>query len=278
MADDSAEKVNDELTEASLDELWDKGADEDLDTIDDPAPDPDPDPALSPSPPPDPAPAEPAPVEDDNEKLRHRLKSAEGRLKVFEGQVADMRGQLEQASQPEEPPPEPEPEIPEGWSKEDWDDYQSDNPVSAELHTQQSREVRQLRETLDQTVNQQNTERLQREFNSTVQATHPDYLELLSNERTDIRTFIESEKNPLLREKYESVYRSGTAEEVVSLVSSYKASKPTGDDLKQEQRRQEDDAIAVPSSSPLPSGDRAGMPDKDDVDAAWDHFTDDSLD
>ena len=83
MADDSAEKVNDELTEASLDELWDKGADEDLDTIDDPAPDPDPDPALSPSPPPDPAPAEPAPVEDDNEKLRHRLKSAEGAFKSF---------------------------------------------------------------------------------------------------------------------------------------------------------------------------------------------------
>ena len=265
-----------ELSDDEFDKLWDEDSD---DTVPKPAPaEPEPG-AAAESVPGQPDPEKPAPIPaEDSDALRQRLKSAEGRLKVFEDQVGEMRNRLAQTEGPEpEPEPEPETVLPEGWTKEDWDDYQSDNPVGAELHQQQNREVQQLKEQLGQSVAEQERDKLQREFNTAVMVEHPDYLELLETKRDDIQDFIKGETNPLLKETYGRIYEQGNAEQVSQLVSAYKSARSDGS--QNEKQRLIDNATAVPGRPPQPAADRtAGLPGESDYDAAWDYFSDEAID
>lgn len=268
-------EVTDDVSE--FDQLWD--ADDSSDTGE-PAPA-----AEAAEVPPEPASTGDTGGEDDIETLRHKVSSAEGRYKKFQNSMETMQNQLatleaSQTSEPEpEPEKEPEPALPEGWTQDDWDDYRSDNPVGAELYQSQNREVEQLREQVSQTTQQQQQEQAQKEFNAAVMADHPDYLELLGNQREDIRTFIESESSPLLRQTYEGVYRQGTPEQVSELMTAFKASRPDSDRTNLQQRRVQD-ALAVPGKSPTPNANRpkGGAPGEDDFDSAWDYFSDDSID
>ena len=275
-------EVKDDVTE--FDELWDDDAEEGSDTGEEPAAEP------AAEPPEDHQEPEPASAGDtgEEETLRHKLASAEGRFTVFQSSLEDMRSKLAtlEAKGQSEPEPEPEPEpvapvLPKGWTPEDWDDYRSDNPVGAELFESQNREVEQLKETVNRSSHDQEMEKAQREFNQTIMGKHPDYLELLDNQREDIRTFIESEQNPLLKQAYQGIYQQGTADQVSELVTAYKASRdPSSTPQTNLQQRRVQDALAVSSrsSSPNPGKGKSGIPDENDFDAAWEYFTDDSID
>ena len=275
--------MNDEKLEpedvTEFDELWDDSDPDDITDTTPVASDPEPAPAANQAPESvaekEPEPAPPADTGDDEDTLRHKLASAEGRFSVFQDSLEDMRTKLAslEASKQVEPEPEPEPvkpALPEGWTQEDWDDYRSDNPVGAELFETQNREVEQLKETVNQNTQQQQMDKAQREFNSTVMTAHPDYLELLDNKRQDILSFIEAEPNPLLQQAYKGVYQQGTAEQVSELMTAYKANRGN-DSAPNLQQRRVQDALAVPNRSGNPNSKmgKNGLPGEDDFDSAW---------
>ncbi len=269
----------------AFDQLWDETAEDDALDSGEPASEPaeteTPDPET---PDPEATPAEPAEPEADNselEKLKHKLSSAEGRFVKFEEHIEQLKTQISQREQPEpepEIPPEADLILPDNWTKEDWDDFAEDNPVQAELLQNQTRQVQQLRENVETSEQQ----RLQKEqsdrFKTEIMSVHPDYEELLSNKRDDIVNFINSTESPLLKSAYQNTYERGSASDIVSLVSDYKAARAPKTNGKVSDRRL-DDALAVPSRPATPRSDgRAGVPDKDDYDGAWDYFPDDSID
>ena len=279
---DQPEQDNDQ----EFDQLWDETAEDDsLDTGEPPAelaeepgktPDPTPEPAPAPE-------AEPQEQEDTElEKLKHKLSSAEGRLTKFEEHIDNLKTQIsERQKQPEpEPEPEPEPILPDGWTKEDWNDFAEDNPAQAEVLQQQNRQVQQLKDDVETTERQRLQQEANTAFRTEILATHPDYDELLAQKRNDILDFINSTENPLLKAAYQNTYERGSAPDIVNLVSDYKASRkaPTDAGKVKEDRRVED-ALAVPGRPATPRSDgQSGVPDKDDYDGAWDYFSDDSLD
>ena len=222
------------------------------------------------------------------EQLEHQIASAEGRYKKFEekqeafqSSIDDLKSQLAalkpegggQGDDPDTPAP-PEPVIPEGWSREDWDDYRNDQPVDAELHEQQTRQVNDLRDQLQQQQKDQEAERYNRNFMKVVAGAHPDFEEIAVKNKADIEDFISSQTNPLMQSAYQKAYESGSAEEVVHLLTDYKAARLQ--DNGQARRRQKvEDALAVTGSPPSPAVGHTGHRDPDDFDQAWDDFPDD---
>lgn len=274
--------VPDDISE--FDQLWEASGDDvtgDDAEVSQPVAEPEPEPESKPEPA-----SEGDTGEEDVGALKQKLASAEGRYRVFSDSLDEMRTKLtnlESRQSVEEPKPEAEPEpepaaLPSGWTQEDWDDYRSDNPVGAELFENQTREVEQLREQVNQTVQEHQLDKAQKEFNAKVMVSHPDYLELLESKREDIRAFIDSEKNPLLKQAYDGVYQQGAPEQVADLVTAYKSSR-RGHSQETVQQRRVQDALAVTSHSSSPdTGRKSGMPDENDFDAAWDYFADDSID
>lgn len=245
------------------------------------APELDPAPEPKPSDPPDPAPP------DDLDKLRHKLSSAEGRFTKFEEHIEGLKtkiSELEASHAPDQTPDKDKSEplpLPDGWTKEDWDDFEADYPVQAELLAQQNRQVQQLRERVDHTE-QVTTQDLQaREFNDSIRKAHPDYDELLSNERDQIVSFIEGQANPTLKSAYQFIYRQGDAAGIIDLVTDYKERGRKADPPdKPPAKSRVDDALAVPGRSPTPANHNAkgGLPDEADFENSWNYFSDESLD
>lgn len=233
--------------------------------------------------PPDPAPSqqqEPAP-DDDIESLKQKLRSAEGRFNKFEQHIDTLKDQISKLETPDElETPEQDTFLPDGWSKEDWDDFSADYPVQAELLEGQSRQVQKLSERVDNTEQHLSVTEQNRVFNDTIHQAHPDYDDLLQNERQQIIDFIAGQKNPTLKTAYEQIYQGGTAEQIVELVNDYKATgRTSGSDKTPPVNSNIDNALAVPGRSRSPSkiSGRAGIPDEDDFDGSWDYFSDDSI-
>ncbi len=269
-------------SDQDYDQLWDDNeyTDESLDSGEPAAAEPEPEPIPDPAPAPE---ADPQQTSDDVDKLRHKLKSAEGRFTKFEDHISELKSKLNDLESKQQPEPEPEPEpeqsLPEGWSKEDWNDFAEDNPAQAELLRSQNREVQQLKDKVEVSEHQRQEEDAARTFRSTVVSSHPDYDELLANKRDDIKAFIDNQANPVLKSAYQTIYQRGSAEQVVQLVTDYKGSRSASDNAKVDDRRV-NDALAVPSRSASPSAaaSSSGQPDKEDFDAAWDYFKDDAID
>lgn len=232
-------------------------------------------PEQPPEQPPEPEPPEQPPEPDDIEKLRQKVKSAEGRYRKFGEDIDQMRTELEAREQDEQPEEDTAPLLPDGWTERDWEDFVADSPVEAELMQAQNQRLATLQQRLDTSER----ERVQREqlqsFRQTVLDAHPDYEELMRGEGEQVRAFIASQDNPLVKGAYERVYQQGTAEEVVQLVSQYKLSKGT---QAQQQQQRVNASLAVPSRAPVPDSYRSvGLPDENDEDGAWDYFSDESI-
>jgi len=283
------------------DQLWDSEAEDD-DALDAGEPSggeppassaasPDPDPASEapdgqrdPDDAPPDAEADPAAENQEIEALKQKLRSAEGRFSKFEEHIDGLKSQLSELEgqrQPAEAPaPEPEPELtlPDGWSKEDWEDFSADNPAQAELLQTQTRQVQQLRETVEASEQQRQQQEAMQAFRSEILAAHSDYDEVLATQRDDIVSFINAQANPVLKSAYQAIYERGSASEVASLMTDYKASRASPDKAPVDDRRV-DDALAVPGRSAVPAANsRSGAPDKDDYDGSWDYFPDESID
>lgn len=216
------------------------------------------------------------------EELRHKIKSAEGRFSKFEEHIDGLKAQLAEREKPDE---EAEPEkdtlvLPEGWTQQDWEDYSADNPVQAEVLSQQNREMQALKEQV-QAQGQQVAERdAKARFVAEIEAVHPDYSELLAKERQQIETFIEQQANPVLKSAYQGIYDRGTASQINAFLDQYKASKGEASRAKSSRQAAVEEALAVPSksSSPVNPSGRAGVPDENDFEGAWDYFKDEDID
>ena len=237
------------------------------------------------------------PSDDDpptptREQLEHQIASAEGRYKKFEekqeafqSSIDDLKNQLAtlkpddggQGDDPDTPTP-PEPVIPDGWNKEDWDDYKSDQPVDAELHEQQTRQVNDLKEQLQQQQKDQEAERYNQNFMKVVAGAHPDFEEIAAKNKADIEDFISSQTNPLMKSAYQKAYDSGSAEEVVHLLTDYKAVRLQDNGQARRRQKKVEDALAVTGSPPSPAVGNTGRSDPDDFDQAWDDFPDNDED
>lgn len=283
------------------DQLWEQESEED-DALDagelsggepsDPSPtSPDPEPApeapadqRDPDAPAPAAEADPPTTDQEVKDLKQKLRSAEGRFTKFEEHIDGLKSQLselERQPQPEkEPDPEPEPELtlPEGWTKEDWDDFSADNPAQAEILQTQTRQVQQLKDTVETSEQQRQQQEAVQAFRSEILAAHSDYDEVLANQRDDIVSFINQQANPVLKSAYQTIYERGSAAEVASLMTDYKAARASPDNAPVDDRRV-DDALAVPSRPSVPAANsRSGAPDKEDFDGSWDYFPDESID
>ena len=221
-------------------------------------------------------------------ELEQKIRSAEGRyqkseekLQEFQGSIQTMQQQLASLNENNANPDdtqdtgkEAQDVVPEGWSKEEWDDFKDDQPVTAELHEKQTRQVQEIREDLEEYRTTKEAESLQTQFRGTVLEAHPDYDDLLKNERTHIETFINEQTNPIVKSAYQHVYEQGTADEVVQLVNDYKAVRPDSGHA-QSKRSKADDALAITSRSASPNVSHRGSVDPDDFEKAWDDFPDD---
>lgn len=246
-----------------------------------------PDPESPPpeQPPPSDQQQEPEPEpEDDIGTLKQKLRSAEGRLQKFEEHIDDLRQKVAKKETPDEPEETPAEDtfLPDGWSKEDWEDFSADYPVQAELLEQQSRQVKQLTDRVDTTENHISVTEQNKIFDDTIKKAHPDYDDLLKNERQQIVDFIESQQNPILKDVYKQIYQDGSAEQIVELVTDYKqhGRGEAGKDSPPVDQSRIDNALAVPGRSRSPSRitGKAGMPSEDDFSGGWNYFSDDSID
>ena len=223
------------------------------------------------------------------EELEQKIRSAEGRyqkseekLQEFQESIQSMQQQLatlkETAPDPDESQDTGEDQdvVPDGWSKEEWDDFKDDQPVTAELQEQQIRQVQKIREDLDDYRTQKDAADFQEQFRNTVLSAHPDYDDLLKDERTHIEDFINQQTNPIVKQAYQHVYDQGTAEEVVQLVSDYKAVRSNSGHKSSISKV--DQALAVTGRSASPNVSHRGTVDPDDFDQAWDDFPDDMED
>lgn len=225
--------------------------------------------------------SEPAPPDnDDLESLKHKLASAEGRFHKFEEHLDDLRNQISRRETPveETPPVQAEPVLPDGWTQEDWNDYQADYPVQAELTEKQTQTVKQLEQRLSKAEQEMAVKEQQQLFDDTIRKAHPDYDDLMASDREQILQFIEGQSNPTLKAAYQHVYKSGDAPDIINLVSDYKASKDSG--KSNHVSRSVDNALAIPGRPQQPTNlsAKAGIPPEDDFSAGWEYFKDDSID
>ncbi len=127
---------------------------------------------------------EPEP-EEDLEKLRQKLKSAEGRLSKFEESVAEMRERLEKSQPEPEKNPQAEDDkpqdndgefVPPGMDKDDWLDLQEDYPDTAKLLkdklTQEQAESRKIKEQQEKEADEL---KAREAFRQHILNDHPDY-------------------------------------------------------------------------------------------------------
>ena len=188
-----------------------------------------------------------------------------------------MQQQLEELNEKKAGPDgetsdDPQPVVPEGWSEDEWNDFKDDQPVTAELHEKQIRQVQEIKDNLNDYRTQTEAATFQEQFRSTVLAAHPDYDDLLKDERTHIEDFINQQANPIVKQAYQHVYDEGTAEEVVQLVSDYKAVRGNGQSVSS---RKAKEAMAITGRAPSPNVGHRGRVDPDDFDQAWEDFPDD---
>ena len=225
-------------------------------------PDPEPEPEPEPEPTPD----------DDLERLRQKVKSAEGRYTRFGEDIESMRRELAK-KEGREPEISDTPVLPEGWTQADWEDFATDSPTEAELLQASAREQNRLRQRVDDFYRQNVEQESRNAFRQRVLDAHPDYEPLMAKEGQQFKLFVDQQRNPLLRKAYQQAYQKGTADEVVELVNQYKLSR-RGSDMD----RRINDSLAVTSRSSVPdSSSYGGLPDANDEDGAWEYFDDEKI-
>ena len=224
---------------------------------------------------------------EDLEKLRQKLKSAEGRLSKFEESVEEMREKLnKQQPEPSEPPPTKQDTpaaddgefVPPGMDKDDWLDLQEDYPDTAkalkdkfqqeqsleaenrELKTQQEQEAQQLE--------------AQKAFRKEILDAHPNYDTEIAPKLDDVQTFINEQTSAVAKQQYQRIFDAGTASEVNALISDYKEarssrSEPEPTDTGSTPDKRINDALAVPNKGGGDPNLDKGSVDMDDFDAAY---------
>lgn len=240
--------------------------------------------------------AEQAP-EEDLEKLKQKLKSAEGRLSKFEENVAEMREKLEQSQ--EKPPETPENNqqagdqefqkesefVPPGMDKDDWLDLQEDYPDTAKM----LKEKFQKEQTLEQenrSLKEQQAEeaeefKAREAFRQHILNEHPDYDTEILPRMDDLKAFIAEQSSAVQKQQYERIFEAGTAAEVSALVTDYKAARgqstSTPTDTPNAKKRI-DSALAVPNKGGSNPNLNKGKVDMDDFDAAYEEALNSDLD
>ena len=204
--------------------------------------------------------------------MRQKVRSAEGRYNRFGEDIDAMRRELA-VKEGREPEISDTPVLPEGWTEADWEDFATDSPAEAELLQASAREQNRLHQRLDD-FNRQHVEQESRKaFRQRVLDAHPDYEPMMAKEGQQFKSFVEQQRNPLLKKTYQQIYQQGTADEVVELVNQYKLSRRGSDT-----DRRINDSLAVTSRSSVPdSSSYGGLPDINDEDAAWEYFDDEKI-
>lgn len=234
--------------------------------------------------------SEPEP-EEDLEKLRQKLKSAEGRLSKFEESVAEMRERLEKSQPEPEKNPQAEDDkpnhndgefVPPGMDKDDWLDLQEDYPDTAKLlrekFTQEQANDRKIKE---QQAREADEEKAREAFRQHILNDHPDYDTEILPKMGDLKAFIAEQVSAVQKQQYERIFEAGTAAEVSALISDYKAargqSNPKPTDSTTATKRI-NDALAVPAKGGSSPNLNKGRVDMDDYDAAYEEALNADLD
>ncbi len=232
---------------------------------------------------------QPEPEEEDLEKLKQKLKSAEGRLSKFEESVAEMRERLEKSQ------PQPEPEknqqaedvnsqdndsefVPPGMDKDDWLDLQEDYPDTAKLLreklTQEQAADRQIKE---QQAKEADELKAREAFRQHILNDHPDYDTEILPRMDDVKAFI-AEQSGAVKTVYQRIFDAGTAAEVSSLVTDYKAARSQSKATNATSKERINSALAVPGKGGSSPNLSKGKLDMDDYDAAYEEALNADLD
>lgn len=222
------------------------------------------------------------------ERERQRVRSAEGRLSKFSGDVEEMRRRTAdlEAKLAEKDKPAEKAEAPEtdGYDNPNADldpEFNAELTRRAKLAEQRAIEAADKKiaertkaqeERLAALEGERQAERERRahaEFESALRAQVPDYDELTGDEgMAELESFIAAQ-SPVLRRAYQQTADSGTVEEVADMLGHFRTFKSE----KTQQRnveRKADAAVAVPSRgrSAIPK-DKNAKSSKDDFDSGW---------
>lgn len=227
------------------------------------------------------------PEPEDLEKLKQKLKSAEGRLSKFEESVAEMRERLEKSH------PEPEKNqqaedvnsqdnnsefVPPGMDKDDWLDLQEDYPDTAKLLreklTQEQAADRQIKE---QQAKEAEEHKAREAFRQHILNDHPDYDTEILPRMDDVKAFI-AEQSGAVKTVYQRIFDAGTAAEVSSLVTDYKAARSQSKATNATSKERINSALAVPGKGGSSPNLSKGKLDMDDYDAAYEEALNADLD
>ena len=222
---------------------------------------------------------------EDIDKLRQKLKSAEGRLGKFEESVEEMREKLNKLEQPEasEDKTEPTPDtpddsefVPPGMDKDDWLDLQEDYPDTAkalkEKFSEDNKVKAENRELKEKQAQEATDKEALEAFRKTILDVHPDYDTVIAPKLDDLQAFIQEQDSAVMKQQYQRIFDSGSAEEVNALVTDYKAKRglnknPTTPDPTPDKKL--DNALAVPTKGGGNPNLNKGKVDMDDFDAAY---------
>lgn len=217
-------------------------------------------------------------IEKSRAQLQQRLRSAKGRLAKDPGseklaaQVAQLTRAIESLADPASLPaasaaapasaaPAAAQVVPEGWTAEEWQSFAQDYPDdAADILAAQgpAEDTAQAAQAQVDAAHQALESRKQ--FNAPIVAAHPDYYEIVSAANwPQFEQFIASIDDDVKRAGAMRIVESGSAAEIIALVSQYKAYRnppppPQGQ------------AVRTRGTQPKPT---AGNAEKDSFAAGW---------
>ncbi|WLD56889.1 hypothetical protein NFC81_09110 [Salinispirillum sp. LH 10-3-1] len=204
-------------------------------------------------------------------KEEQRRKSWEGRIKAEERRIAEERQRLEREKaelEAKKPPAESQSND----DSHDFSDVEDDFPELAQ-HLKKTNErldrERQERERLQNEITERETrdaKRAKELHEQSILSVHPDAYDLV--EEGEIHTWLEDLPYREARE-YERIMQKGSADEVVTMLNQFKASKTNTGPRPTKDRTRQAQSMAAVKSSPVVARPR-GKPDPNDYDGAWD--------
>lgn len=226
--------------------------------------------------------SEPEPTIAELKKEIQRLRSAEGRYVKFGSDLEAMRTHVKalEAKLAAKEQPAAAADTAQGEDGADEDDEDLDPEFAKAIERRAEKAAKKLMEPAQQKLEkwereQQEAEQRRKQeleeqqyvqFENAVRSKVPEYDDIMDNRSEELNAFIESQ-SPAIRRAYQLTIESGTLDEVVDLLSHFKAEK-----LNPQQRtveRKADAAAAVKSRRAAIPMDKNGQASKDDFDAAW---------
>lgn len=221
-------------------------------------------------------------LEAENQKLNHKMSSWDGRIKketeLRKAAEAKLNEKDSDGSD-DVTPEEDDKELKDFF--EEYPDLEKPIKTVAEKIATKIVEKRmgKVEQKVDTVVDSQQADADEKHINAIKEA-HPDWENIY---KSGALTKWISNQPEILQSRYEEIVNSGKTSEVIGMFDQYKEStgkkeKTTTQTSSQSEGKKKKlkDMEAVPPSSTLLNTDgKGGMPDKDDFDASWNHFTKD---